>query len=75
MKSNKFNNFKYTRLWKGLSVQSMANALDTSTATISAIENGHRQPTAEIRAKYAREFPIDDSFFTFIAAYEKTLDY
>lgn len=65
------NRFKKIRLWKGLTVKEMAEALNLSVGTVSAIENGHRDSSPEIRAAYAKTFPLDDSYLSFLSNYQK----
>lgn len=69
------NTFKARRLWKGLSMREAAKVLGISASTISLIENGYREPSQEVRAAYARAFPIDDSYYSFLFDFEKTLEY
>lgn len=71
MEKDKYNMFRLVRLWRNKTVQQIADELNVSTSTISALENGTRNPTREVRAKYARAFPVDQSYFEFIDAYEK----
>lgn len=66
-----YNIYRLIRLWQDLTMNEIAEALNIGTGTVSLLENGHRQPTREVRAKYARVFPIDESYFSFIEAYGK----
>ncbi len=67
----KENRFKKIRLWKNLTVREIAEALNLSVGTISAVENGHKEASPEIRAAYARTFPIDESYVSFLSNYQK----
>ncbi|MGE6487753.1 helix-turn-helix domain-containing protein [Paenisporosarcina sp. NPDC076898] len=67
----KENRFKKIRLWKNLTVREAAEALNFSPSYISAIENGHKEASPEIRAAYAHAFPLDDSYFLFLSSYQK----
>lgn len=74
MDSDNLTQYKLTRLWKGLTMKQIADALNVSPATVSAIENGQRPATPEVRAAYARNFPLDESYFAFVEAYQKTTE-
>lgn len=68
------NVFKARRLWKGLSMREAADVLGISASTISLIENGYREPSPEVRAAYARSFPIDDTYYSFLFNYKSTIE-
>lgn len=68
------NRFKARRLWKGLSMREAATALGISATTVSLIENGCREPSPEVRAAYARAFPIDDSYYSFLFNFKSTIE-
>lgn len=49
---------KTLRLRRGLTTRELAAALETSQAQISRIENGHRQPAADLIVKMADFFQV-----------------
>ncbi|MHC8516194.1 helix-turn-helix domain-containing protein [Sporosarcina sp. ITBMC105] len=63
------NSYKLMRLWKGLTVKQFAESVGLSVGTIAAVENGQREPSPEVRAAYARTFPITDDFFMFVESF------
>lgn len=65
------NRFKLIRLWQGLTIRDMGSALNVSSSTLSAVEQGHRHATAELRAAYARTFPLDETYYIFLSSYRK----
>ena len=66
------NNYKMIRLWKGLTTRQAAQSLGLSLGTVAAVENGQRTPTNEVRAAYAKAFPINNDFFVFVESFKRT---
>lgn len=69
---NQANTFKLIRLWQGLTIAELATELGVADSTVSRVENGLVHPRPELRAKYARKFPVDEKYYAFVAAYRRT---